>query len=706
MKHLLIISSLFILFKFDLNSQATWIPTNGPMALSLSAFTLSSDGVWVASATSQGIFFSTDQGKTWSKRSIGLYRKDSYATSLGAGPNGIIYAIIDDEFYRMEKGIDEWEKTIYKFEDAEIYANENGTIFMHGARFDSNLYFSDDKGETFHSIQFSDFQRLDVVSLNGNGNNFFIADDKNFDTYLVKFSDDGTSVKKVRQLDAVFPKLIWHPKGKLFMLDRFNEFYRMDSTGKIEAKINSESFQQVFVKPNGDLIGLSYSADYISSDLGNHWIKKGTNLNELHLYSNFEFQDTNTYIAYSTYCRTHGNLLQCSFDAGNNWTSYDAGFKNAEYFSFVHSNGILYVLLCDNSKIHFTKDKGVTWAPLPLPNYYFETFAVSSNGYIYLAYDSNVMMSNDNGGNWKKLIVNNDTTIRIVSTDRKNALIASGDIYTYISIDGGQVWKQIVKPPIQGAFSILSFPDSTMMIIQDQFSSEHLFYISKDMGLKWDLIPFEFAYIEAYTMLRDNSIIFSGYDNSNNNFGTFLSNDKLASFSKVSTKVFNEIIEDRNENLYAFETNVQCEISKDKGKTWKNMINGLPVPSQLDFYDLTTAIEIDDDSYLYLGYSNYPVFRTSNNLTSLAGPSYYFNNLNLMSSITDQYLVFNFESSHDDPLDFSIVDQLGKIVFFEKVPHNKTENIKLDVEQLNSGLYYVKAQLKNKQSKVFKFIKT
>ncbi len=130
MKHLLIISSLFILFIIDLNSQSTWIPTNGPMALSLSDFTLSSDGIWVASATSQGIFFSTDQGKTWSKRSIGLYRKDSYATSLGAGPNGIIYAIIDDEFYRMEKGIDEWEKTIYKFEEAEIYANENGTIFI------------------------------------------------------------------------------------------------------------------------------------------------------------------------------------------------------------------------------------------------------------------------------------------------------------------------------------------------------------------------------------------------------------------------------------------------------------------------------------------------------------------------------------------------------------------------------------------------
>ena len=169
--------------------------------------------------------------------------------------------------------------------------------------------------------------------------------------------------------------------------------------------------------------------------------------------------------------------------------------------------------------------------------------------------------------------------------------------------------------------------------------------------------------------------------------------------------MFNRIIEDRNENLYAFENNVPCEISKDKGKTWKNMISGLPVSNQLDNYNLTSAMEIDDDDYLYLGYNNYPVYRTSSKLTSLAEPSYYFNNLNLMSSITDQYLVFNFESSHDDPLDFSIVDQMGKIVFFEKVPHIKTENIKLDVEQLNSGLYYVKAQLKNKQSKVFKFIK-
>ena len=706
MKHLLIISSLFILFKFDLNSQSTWIPTNGPMALSLSAFTLSSDGVWVASVTRQGIFFSTDQGKTWSKRSIGLYRKDSYATSLGAGPNGIIYAIIDDEFYRMEKGIDEWEKTIYKFEDAEIYANENGTIFTYSWGGNANLYFSNDKGETFHSIQFSDFQRLDVVSLNGNGNNFFIGYDKNFDSYLVKFSDDGTSAKKIRQLDLGFPKLVWHPKGKLFMLDPFYGFFRMDSTGNVEAKINSEYFQQIFVKPNGDLIGLSYDADYVSSDLGGHWSKQGTNLYEMIVNSNLEFQGNDIYISHYNNCITDGNILQASFDAGKNWTSYDASFKNAEYSSLVHSNGILYALLCYNSKIHFTKDKGVTWAPLPLPNYYFEKFAVSSNGYIYLAYDSNVMMSNDNGGNWKKLIVNNDTTIRAISTDKKNALLASGEINSYISIDGGQVWKQIDKPPTQGTFSILTFPDSTMMIIQDEFSTEHLFYISKDLGLKWDLISFEFSSIEAYTMLRDNSIIFSGFNISNDNYGTFISNDKLASFSKVSTKVFNRIIEDRNENLYAFENNVPCEISKDKGKTWKNMISGLPVSNQLDNYNLTSAMEIDDDDYLYLGYNNYPVYRTSSKLTSLAEPSYYFNNLNLMSSITDQYLVFNFESSHDDPLDFSIVDQLGKIVLSEVILHNGTENIKVNVGQLNSGLYYVRAQLKNKQSKVFKFIKT
>lgn len=52
-----------------------------------------------------------------------------------------------------------------------------------------------------------------------------------------------------------------------------------------------------------------------------------------------------------------------------------------------------------------------------------------------------------------------------------------------------------------------------------------------------------------------------------------------------------------------------------------------------------------------------------------------------MSSITDQYLVFNFESSHDDPLDFSIVDQFGKIVLSEVILHNGTENIKVNVGQ-------------------------
>ncbi|MBK7224534.1 MAG: hypothetical protein IPH96_03555 [Saprospiraceae bacterium] len=94
--------------------------------------------------------------------------------------------------------------------------------------------------------------------------------------------------------------------------------------------------------------------------------------------------------------------------------------------------------------------------------------------------------------------------------------------------------------------------------------------------------------------------------------------------------------------MYAFENHVACEISKDKGKTWKNMISGLPVSNQLDNYNLTSAMEIDDDDYLYLGYQNYPIFRTVNKVTNLAEPSYYFNNLNLMSSIARSIFSFEF----------------------------------------------------------------
>ena len=88
MKHLLIISSLFILFIIDLNSQSTWIPTNGPMALSLSAFTLSSDGVWVASATSQGIFFQLIKEKLGLNDLLGFTEKIAMPLVLAQVPMG------------------------------------------------------------------------------------------------------------------------------------------------------------------------------------------------------------------------------------------------------------------------------------------------------------------------------------------------------------------------------------------------------------------------------------------------------------------------------------------------------------------------------------------------------------------------------------------------------------------------------------------
>lgn len=100
-----------------------------------------------------------------------------------------------------------------------------------------------------------------------------------------------------------------------------------------------------------------------------------------------------------------------------------------------------------------------------------------------------------------------------------------------------------------------------MMIIQDEFSTEHLFYISKDLGLKWDLISFEFSSIEAYTMLRrDNSIIFSGFNISNDNYGTFISNDKLASFPKFLQKCLIESLKIVMRICMHFRNNVPCGI--------------------------------------------------------------------------------------------------------------------------------------------------
>lgn len=705
MKYIVIFLSIVAFYPIDLTSQNTWIQTNGPMALSLSAFTVSSDGVWVVSATRHGIYFSTDQGKSWAKRSVGLYRSDSYATSLASGPNGIIYAIIDDEFYRMEKGIGEWDKSIYKFGNVKIYANSNGTIFTYGGSFESRLYFSNDKGETFNSIQFTDFPRLDVLSLNGNNNNFFIAEDKRSDSYLVKFSDDGKTIEKLLQLDFSFPSLVWHPKGKLFLIDSSEGLIKMDSTGKVEAKISTNYlyFTQLYVKPNGDLLGIAFESDYISLDLGNTWKKLVTNIYKSTANSSIEFYDNSAYIAYHNGCLNNNSTLQYSSDSGLNWKSLDANFNNPEHSILNYSNGILYSQFCYSSDIQFTKDKGLTWSLLPKTNQYFGGFTTISNGNIYLEYDSNVMLSNDNGENWKKLIINGDTTIRSIVSDRKKSIMATSDVNVYISLDGGQIWKHVISPPRTVDSKLFTFSDSTLILIYRGHSSNNTLFISKDLGLHWDLLPFDFDYLGAFTLLSDNCLIFSGTNQ--NDYGTFVSFDKLKSYSKVSSKTFETIIEDKNENLYGFDYLVVCETSKDKGKTWKNMTVGLPLVNQKDYYELTSAMEIDEDGYLYLAYRNYPVFRTINPVTSLSEQNSSSINISLHSTIVDQLLILNFENSYDDLLDFSIFDQMGKIVLAEKRSIRDTKQLIVNVDQLNSGMYFINTQCKNKQNKVFKFIK-
>ncbi len=704
MKHLLIISSLFILFNIDLNSQSTWIPTNGPMALSLSAFTVSSDGVWVVSATRQGVFFSTDQGKSWTKRSTGLDWSDSYATSLASGPDGIIYAIIDDEFYRMEKGIREWVKSNYKFIKGKIKANLNGSIFVDVVGLNRRIYFSNNKGELFNSIPLEDYPNFFALSLNGNNNNFLIGEDKDFNHFLVRFSDDGKLMNAIRKVDAKYTELFWHPKGKLFMLVSSDEIIRMDSAANIEVTINNNfSIQQLDIKPNGDLFVMTNDADYVSSDLGDNWTKLGTNLYKIIPYSFLEFYGNDSLIAYDPYCSSGTNILQSSFDTGKNWTNYGDQFVNSNYENLINSNGVLYAVLCGNSYYHYTKDKGQTWSPLPLPNYY-GWLTTSSKGYVYFIYDYKVMFSKDVGKNWIRLVILNDQKVQFIVSDKKNSLFAMGSNFSYISMDGGQVWDIIKTPPTENITSLYTLSDGTLFAIREELFSIPSIYKSTDLGLNWAKVSLDFTNLFAFTVLRDNSIIFSA--SFNNEYGTFISNDKLASYLKVSLKEFNAIIEDQNENLYAFNSFEDCQFSRDKGKTWNSMTNGLPVTNQKDLYDLTSAMVIDDDGYLYLAYRNYPIFRTVNQVTNSTEPSSSSNNISLHSTIVDQHLILNFENSYNGLLDFSIYDQMGKIVLSEKRSIRDTKQLIVNVDQLNSGMYFINTQCKNRKNKLFKFIKT
>lgn len=157
------------------------------------------------------------------------------------------------------------------------------------------------------------------------------------------------------------------------------------------------------------------------------------------------------------YLTTTKSGIYKSIDAGNNWI-FSSFQENLGWTYIVkidpkHSN-ILYALA---SKLYRSSDYGTTWEKLPLqingtftyfdidPNNANRIFVASSEG-IYKSIDAGNTFSISNGGDID--VQHPWTDFVMVNPYDSNRVYRSTNMMTYISTDGGKIWKLTAMPAI------------------------------------------------------------------------------------------------------------------------------------------------------------------------------------------------------------------------------------------------------------------
>jgi len=310
------------------------------------------------------------------------------------------------------------------------------------------------------------------------------------------------------------------------------------------------------------------------------------------------------------------------------WTRLDI-FTNKNYFPqdklvVRQFNGST---ACIDVPPKISSDGGINWTDFNTPPGYLKDMAINSFGNIYVASDSNLYVTTDDGNNWQ--IVNipaEDEEILKVEIDSLNNI--------YIS-----------------KFGLLQIPPYTL-------TYENI-YRSTNFGQDWNLILSTapgLAYGYTYLFSIPKGDLFASWDlNTQHYFNGITKYYPLSMVSSAHITI--------QGNIYLTEPGEGILVSIDDGLTWKTENSGL-------ISLRTTSIVSDSIGYLYTSteagifksnFTSYHIFNDSTVImddTRIADTSY--KNINVFNPFTFE---LNVDSITIAPYEFFIPDQSIQTIF-------------------------------------------
>ena len=543
--------------EIPLSLSSSWYQTNGPYGGPIFCFTLKENSdkslTLFAGTRTNGVFRSTNTGKSWSAINEGLTNPHIYTLFFNQRN---IYAGTDSGAFRSMDNGDNWIAINSGFEIEKvfrIYSFTSSDKYLFAGSNGNGVFRSSDNGENWIAIN-SGITNMQVSCLLSYEKYLFAG------TYggIFVSVDDGDSWQAINERlpNRLYPntKSMWLYVNTILM-----------------------SGEKLFIGTEEDGI-------YSSTNFGETWIPVNLDLNQVRVHSLIGNPS-------NLITSTRKGIFR-STDNGESWTKFDETIERFSYASIALYDSILYK---GEYGIHYTSDYGKKWFRINegLKNTSVSELSVSDDDLVANLYTEGIFLSTDNGFKWSSISDNLkvDRINSIASNDKNIIVVANDEIF--LSSDKGEHWMQILKNKnVRKVF----------LIENDLFAYVDLNLMrSTDSGKNWDTC---LTRVIVKSVVKSGNFLFLVGDG---NKGTLRSTDNGLNWTTLNLEEDCRIYSfaTKESNLFAFAVKCGIMMSSDNGDTW------ITYDNDFKYYGFNSLIVYDE--YLFAISDKLGVFISMNN---------------------------------------------------------------------------------------------